>query len=140
VEVFDPASTRESLLHRISSVIRIFTLDCQLTQSITSPPFITPRRTEYRSPLPTVPLLFRAHPLPRKRSNALVSTNLSVAAETCLANRYLAMDVSCGASLTALPAFRHHVTIRIQPLRTDYTISATPLYQPIHQKLYFSSS
>jgi hypothetical protein len=47
VEVFDPASTRETL------------------QSITCPHFITLRRPEYRSSSQTVPLLFSAYQLLR---------------------------------------------------------------------------
>jgi hypothetical protein len=45
------------------------------------------------------------------RSNALFSTSLSVAAETCLAIRCLAMDsLRCFSDCT-IPAFRHHVTV-----------------------------
>jgi hypothetical protein len=70
VEVLDPASTRDE--SRMNYV------------------------TEYKSPPPTVPLLFCVYPLLRKRvlisSHGLVFTRISVAAETCLASRYLAIN------------------------------------------------
>jgi hypothetical protein len=54
-------------------------------ESITCPPFITLRRTEYRSPSQTVSLLFFVYPFLRNvrqfRSNALISTSVSVAAD-----------------------------------------------------------
>jgi hypothetical protein len=108
-----------------------------LTRSITCPPFITSGRTEYRSLPPTVPLLFRAHLLVRKRmlipqqrfgfnkpirccgnvpreplsSKGCLSTGHSVTSGTCLPNRCLGMDVSEVLLWLHTSVFRRHVTI-----------------------------
>jgi hypothetical protein len=74
-------------------------------ESITCPRYITPGRTEKRSPFPTVPLLFLrircCGNVGQFHSKALVSTSLSAAAKVRLANRCLVMDVFFCASLTA---------------------------------------
>jgi hypothetical protein len=65
----------------------------------TSPPRMTSRRTDYRSPSQTVPLLFCVYPLLRNVSSNLLSSNggpstaESVSSGKCLLNPCLAMAI-----------------------------------------------
>jgi hypothetical protein len=73
---------------------------------------LTSRRTEYRSPSPTV-RVFLFYPLPREYVfGEQLSRNdlprLFVVAGTCLASRCLATDFH---SHSTIPAFRRHVTL-----------------------------
>jgi hypothetical protein len=79
--------------------------------------------TEYKSPPTTVHLLFCIYPLLRKRvlisSNGLFVTSLSVAAETCLASRCLAMNCS------GFQASCHNIFVSIEKCIFAFCFSAT---------------